>query len=99
MRLLAIAAFFQFFDGVQVTSICALRGSGNTRIAMITDAIGWWVVGLPAGAFLCFGLGWGVRGLWLGLCVGLVSIACVLAAALRRRMRHLQRELVAVTLT
>jgi MATE family multidrug resistance protein len=98
VRLLAIAAFFQFFDGVQVTSICALRGSGNTRIAMVTDAIGWWIVGLPMGAFLCFGLGWGVRGLWLGLCVGLVSIACVLAFALRRRMIRLQQELPATSL-
>ncbi len=99
VRLLAIAAFFQFFDGVQVTSICALRGSGNTRIAMVTDAIGWWVIGLPLGAYLCFGMNWGVRGLWLGLCVGLISIACVLSFALRRRMIRLQRELPSFPIT
>ncbi len=91
--LLAIAAVFQFFDGVQVTGIGALRGSGNTRIAMITDLVGWWLIGLPLGAWLCFGRGWGVRGLWFGLSAGLISIGCVTAVAWRRRVGWLRREL------
>ncbi len=93
VSLLAIAAVFQFFDGVQVTAIGALRGSGNTRIAMITDLVGWWLVGLPLGVWLCFGRGWGVRGLWVGLSAGLISIACVLAVAWRRRVEWLRRDL------
>jgi MATE family multidrug resistance protein len=91
--LLAIAAVFQFFDGVQVTAIGALRGSGNTRIAMLADLVGWWLIGLPLGAWLCFGSGWGVRGLWIGLSAGLISIGCVTAVAWRRRVRWLRREL------
>ncbi len=91
--LLAIAAVFQFFDGVQVTAIGALRGSGNTRIAMIADLVGWWMFGLPLGAWLCFGRGWGVRGLWFGLSAGLISIGCVTAVAWRRRVGWLRREL------
>jgi len=93
VSLLAIAAVFQFFDGVQVTAIGALRGSGNTRIAMLVDTVGWWLVGLPLGAWLCFGRGWGVRGLWFGLSSGLISIACVLAVAWSRRVHALRREL------
>jgi MATE family multidrug resistance protein len=93
VSLLAIAAVFQFFDGVQVTAIGALRGSGDTRIAMITDLVGWWLVGLPLGAWLCFGLGLGVRGLWFGLSAGLISIGCVLAVAWRRRVHWLRKEL------
>jgi MATE family multidrug resistance protein len=93
VSLLAIAAVFQFFDGVQVTAIGALRGSGNTRIAMITDFVGWWLIGLPLGAWLCFGCGWGVRGLWFGLSSGLISIGCVLAVAWRRRVEWLRQEL------
>ncbi len=91
--LLAIAAVFQFFDGVQVTAIGALRGSGNTRIAMIADLVGWWLIGLPLGAWLCFGRGWGVRGLWVGLSAGLISIGCVTAVAWRRRVGWLRREM------
>lgn len=93
VRLLAIAAVFQFFDGVQVTAIGALRGSGNTRIAMVTDLVGWWLVGLPLGAWLCFGRGWGVRGLWFGLSAGLISIGCVLGLAWHRRVEWLRAEL------
>jgi MATE family multidrug resistance protein len=95
VRLLAIAAVFQFFDGVQVTAIGALRGSGNTRIAMLADFVGWYVLGLPLGAWLCFGMGWGVRGLWYGLSAGLISIACVLAVAWRFRVRAIEREMAA----
>ncbi len=93
VSLLSIAAVFQFFDGVQVTAIGALRGSGNTRIAMIADLLGWWLIALPLGAWLCFGRGWGVRGLWFGLSAGLISIGCVLALAWRRRVKWLRREL------
>jgi len=99
VSLLAIAAVFQFFDGVQVTAIGALRGSGNTRIAMITDFVGWWLIGLPLGAWLCFGRGWGVHGLWIGLSAGLISIGCVLAVAWRRRVEWLRRELGASGIT
>jgi MATE family multidrug resistance protein len=93
VSLLAIAAVFQFFDGVQVTTIGAMRGSGNTRIALLTDFVGWWLIGLPVGVWLCFGRGWGVRGLWVGLSTGLISIACVMALAWSRRVRWLRREL------
>ena len=96
VSLLAIAAVFQFFDGVQVTAIGALRGSGNTRIAMLTDFVGFWLLGLPLGTWLCFGHGWGVRGLWWGLSAGLITIGCVLALAWSRRTRRLSHELAAV---
>jgi MATE family multidrug resistance protein len=93
VQLLGIAAIFQFFDGVQVTAIGAMRGSGNTRFAMMTDFVGWWMVGLPLGTWLCFRAGWGVRGLWIGLSTGLISIALVMAFAWSRRVRWLRREL------
>ncbi len=95
VSLLAIAAVFQFFDGVQVTAIGALRGSGNTRIAMLADLLGWWLIGMPLGVWLCFGAGWGVRGLWFGLSAGLITIGCMLGVAWSRRVRWLHRTLAA----
>ena len=92
VKLLAIAAVFQMFDGTQVTAIGALRGSGDTRWAMLSNIVGWWMIGLPIGAYLCFGRGWGAAGIWTGLCVGLIMIGCMLAFAWRRRMVRMKRD-------
>ncbi|MBM4267194.1 MAG: MATE family efflux transporter [Deltaproteobacteria bacterium] len=93
--LLAIAAAFQLFDGVQVVATGALRGSGDTRTSMLTSLVGYWLVSLPLGAFLCFSLGLGVYGLWAGLTFGLVFAAIALVWAWSRRTRRLP-ELAAV---
>ena len=76
--LLLVAAIFQLFDGLQVVATGALRGAGNTRIAMLANFIGYWVIGLPLGAFLCFKLKFGAVGMWAGLCVALVLIGTAL---------------------
>lgn len=77
--LLRIAAFFQLFDGLQVVATGALRGAGNTRTPMLCHFAGYWLVGLPLGAALCFGRGLGAAGLWVGLSTGLILIGIVLA--------------------
>jgi MATE family multidrug resistance protein len=76
--LLAIAAAFQLFDGTQAVATGALRGISETRMPMIVNVIGHWLLGLPVGYVLCFRLGWGVKGLWLGLSIGLVVAAVAL---------------------
>ena len=80
MRLLAIAAAFQLFDGTQAVVTGVLRGIGETRMPMIINVIGHWVLGLPVGYALCFSFAWGVAGLWIGLSVGLIFTALVLTA-------------------
>jgi MATE family multidrug resistance protein len=89
VQLLAIAAAFQLFDGTQAVATGVLRGIGDTRTPMIMNAIGHWLLGLPAGYALCFRFGWGVAGLWAGLCIGLMFVAIVLTIAWHRRSRHL----------
>lgn len=79
--LLMVAAVFQLFDGTQVAATGALRGAGNTRTAMLANLVGYWVFGLPLGALLCFKLRLGATGMWIGLCVSLMTIGTVLAYA------------------
>jgi MATE family multidrug resistance protein len=78
VRLLAIAAAFQLFDGTQAVVTGILRGIGETRMPMIINVIGHWLFGLPVGYALCFPYAWGVEGLWIGLSIGLVFTAVLL---------------------
>ncbi len=70
--LLLVAAIFQFFDGLQITAIGALRGAGDTRSGLIAHLCSYWLLGLPLGIFLGFHRHMGARGLWIGLCASLI---------------------------
>jgi MATE family multidrug resistance protein len=83
--LLAIAAAFQLFDGTQAVATGILRGLGETAMPMAMNVIGHWMLGLPVGYVLCFTLGWGVAGLWIGLSIGLIFVAITLTVVWARR--------------
>ena len=95
--LLFVGAFFQIFDGLQVVATGALRGAGDTRTPMICHLVFYWTVGLPIGYFLCFKLGWGARGFWIGLCVALILIGSILLYIWRRTERAFCRAEVAAS--
>jgi MATE family multidrug resistance protein len=82
--LLWVAAAFQIFDGIQTVCTGALRGLGETRIPMLANLVGYWVLGLPLGLSLCFLLRWGIYGTWIGLTLALIVISVTLLARWRR---------------
>jgi MATE family multidrug resistance protein len=87
--LLIVAGVFQVFDGLQVVIAGALRGAGNTRTPMLVHLLGYWIIGVPLGAALCFKAGWGATGFWIGLCVALVLIGSILVFAWMRMIKQL----------
>ena len=56
----------------------ALRGLGETRVAMWANFVGYWLLGLPLGIASCFLLHWGIYGLWIGLTIALIVISITL---------------------
>jgi multidrug resistance protein, MATE family len=84
-RLLLVAAAFQLFDGLQTVATGALRGSGDTKTPMLANFVAYWLIGLPVGYLLCFKLGWGAVGVWIGLCGGLMMIGSALLLTWQRR--------------
>lgn len=86
--LLPIAGVFQMFDGIQVVSIGALRGLGDTGTPFAMNLIGFWAIGLPVSLVLGFRTPLGPRGLWWGLVVGLGAVAIGLLIRLRARLRQ-----------
>jgi len=89
VSLLAVAAAFQLFDGIQTVATGALRGTGDTHTPMICHLLGYWLIGLPLGYVLCFVVGWGAVGLWTGLCIALILIGLVLLLAWTRKVHTL----------
>jgi MATE family multidrug resistance protein len=85
--LLRIAAIFELFDGFQVVAGGALRGLGDTRTPMLAHLAGYWAVGMPVAYTLCFPLGWGASGIWVGLTAALVLIGAALVICWRRATR------------
>ena len=75
VRLLAVAAAFQIFDGIQGIGTGALRGLGKTRGPMVINLIAYCVIGLPIGYYLCFKTPMGIYGLWTGLTLALIFAA------------------------
>ena len=80
VSLILIAALFQIFDGLQGVATGALRGLGDTRTPMLLNLAGHWMVGLPVGYLLCFVIGWGVLGLWIGVSAGLLLVGSLVTA-------------------
>jgi multidrug resistance protein, MATE family len=87
--LLIVAAVFQLFDGLQVVATGALRGAGNTRTPMMANLAGYWLIGLPLGAYLCFRLKLGAVGMWVGLCLALILIGSVLLLVWYRTIKSM----------
>jgi MATE family multidrug resistance protein len=88
--LIPLAGVFQVFDGLQVVAGGILRGLGETRVAMMVNVLGYWLLGLPVSWLLGIRAGWGPVGLWWGLVVGLAVVATVLLVRVRIALRRQQ---------
>ena len=64
--LIPIAGIFQVFDGLQVVAAGVLRGVGDTRVPMLLNLVGFWLVGLPVSYGLGFVVEVGPAGIWSG---------------------------------
>lgn len=86
-QLLLWAAVFQITDGLQVSLSGVLRGTGDTTSPLVANIIGHWFIGLPVALALSFWFEKGVLGLWIGLAVGLTSVAAVSLIAWVRKIQ------------
>jgi MATE family multidrug resistance protein len=75
--MLIFAAIFQIPDGIQISSIGALRGLQDVKIPTLLTFISYGVFGIPIALLLCFTFDLGFKGVWIGLIVGLLINAVV----------------------
>jgi len=88
VSLIAVAAAFQIVDGVQAVAAGVLRGAGDTTHVFLANVLGHYVLGLPIGLALTYGLGMGPVGLWWGLSAGLSVVAVALVWRFHRLSRR-----------
>lgn len=77
-QLLIIAGLFQLFDGTQVVGLGILRGIGDVNIPTVLTFFAYWIVGIPSGYYMGLILGWGAKGVWYGLTLGLLTSSILL---------------------
>ncbi len=77
-QFLFFAALFQITDGAQAVAAGMLRGLYDTRTPMLLALLGYWVLGVPIGAFLAFVLDLEGVGIWIGFVTGLTIVAVLL---------------------
>lgn len=87
--LLVIAAFFQLSDGSQAVGLGLLRGMADVKVPTIITLFAYWIVALPMGYWLAFGLDWGPQGIWIGLLAGLSVAAILLFIRFQRSSKKL----------
>lgn len=89
VALLAIAAWFEFFDGIQTIAMGAIRGLKDANTTFWVGLGCYWAVGAPLAWILAFPLGWGAHGVWWGLAGGLACAAISLTLGFEWKTAHL----------
>jgi MATE family multidrug resistance protein len=98
VKLLYVAAIFQIFDGANIVARSILRGTGDVRFPALVSVAVVWITTPPLAIALGYGLGMGVLGGWIGLCVEIIVGALILWRRLETNgwlgaARRSQREL------
>jgi MATE family multidrug resistance protein len=92
VKLLAIAAWFELFDGAQTIAMGALRGFRDARTTFLVGLASYWLVAAPAAWVFGFHTGYGPTGVWWGLALGLFCAALALVWAFERKTSKLMRN-------
>jgi MATE family multidrug resistance protein len=91
VTLFPIAAIFQFFDGLQVSALGALRGYKDTKVPMVIAFFGYWVIGVGGGIVMAYTFDVRGPGVWWGLAIGLLASGTLLLLRFQQiSRRHLR---------
>lgn len=77
-QLLIIGGLFQLFDGIQVVGLGVLRGLGDVKTPTFITFFSYWIIGLPMAYLLGIQFNIGVKGIWYGLTLGLLTSSTLL---------------------
>lgn len=71
-------------DSFVYVMLGVIKGIGKQALATVAYLICFYLISIPASYLFCFNLGLGLRGLWIGLSVGLVILILALSLIVRK---------------
>ena len=71
--IMPFVALYQIADGLNGSCGGVLRGQGRQWVGALVNLASYYVGALPGGIYLAFN-GWGLKGLWVGLCAALYLV-------------------------
>ncbi|TWC33858.1 MATE family multidrug resistance protein [Pseudomonas sp. SJZ078] len=89
VSLLAVAAWFELFDGTQTIAMGCIRGLKDAKTTFLVGLGCYWLIGAPAAWWMAFHLNWGPTGVWWGLALGLACAAVSLTLAFEGKMKRM----------
>ena len=92
VSLLAVAAWFELFDGTQTIAMGAIRGLKDAKTTFLVGLFCYWVIGAPTAWLMAFTFGWGPTGVWWGLAMGLAFASVGLTLAFEWKMRRMLKR-------
>jgi MATE family multidrug resistance protein len=92
--LLAVAALFQVFDGLQTVSLGILRGFADVKVPMLISVFSYIVIGLSVSYLCAFSFRMGPTGIWYGFLAGLLVAGILLSFRIRNRIRAIQASVI-----
>ncbi|KXH45808.1 MATE efflux family protein [Colletotrichum nymphaeae SA-01] len=76
-NVLPLCALMQVFDGLSAGAHGLLRGIGRPSIGGYANLTVYYLIAMPISFGTAFGLDWKLKGLWLGVTIGLALVAII----------------------
>lgn len=92
-KLFIVVAFFEIFDGLQITSLGALRGLAEVKYPMYYAIISYIFIAIPSAYVMAFIFDFGSQGVLLGFMFGLITAAFLFIRCFRKKVYQLDNEM------
>lgn len=89
--IIPVLAIFQVFDGLQVSLAGVFKGIKKTKIVLIANFIGYWLLCIPIGYTLAFHYNMHLMGFWYGLIAAAVILCTILVSMLFRYLKKVNK--------
>lgn len=91
---LYVVSIFQIFDGLQVALAGIYKGIKKTKIVLIANFIGYWLISIPLGYMLALKHGLMLKGFWYGLLFAAVVLCAQMLLMLFRYLKKIRIKFV-----